>query len=332
MFFGTGLALYLGVNKKRKRKDSAMSKIKNVLIVGGGLMGKNIAFVASSAPDHNITVYDVKPVDVADGIRTNTKQLIDAGVLTEAELEERLSRIGFTDDLDSEEAKNTDLVIEAVFENMDLKRETFAKLEERLRPDCIFCTNTSVMSPTEISRDLKYRERFVGTHFWNPGHLIPLVEVVRTDATNDETADAVMEFMAKIGKKPCLCNKDVPGFIANRMQHALWREAISIVENGIADVETVDAAVKNSFGLRLPQLAPLENSDMVGSDLTYNIHNYVLAHIEDSHEPSPLLTKMKDEGKLGFKSGEGFYKWTEEEIKNCNDELNSYLIKMLYNK
>ena len=293
-------------------------------------MGKNIAFVASSAPEHNITVYDVREVDVAAGIRENTKQLVEAGVLTEAELEERLSRIGFTTDLDSEEVKRSDLVIEAVFENMDLKRETFAKLEARLRPDCIFCTNTSVMSPTEISQNLEHKERFAGTHFWNPGHLIPLVEVVRTEATSQETADAVMEFMTKIGKKPCLCNKDVPGFIANRLQHALWREAISIVENGIADAETVDTAIKNSFGLRLPQLAPLENSDMVGTDLTYNIHDYVLAHIEDSHRPSPLLTKMKEEGKMGFKSGEGFYKWSDEDIKKCNEDLNAYLIKMLY--
>lgn len=188
------------------------------------------------------------------------------------------------------------------------------------------------MSPSEISRDLIHRERFVGTHFWNPGHLIPLVEVVKTDATNDETADAVMEFMANIGKKPCLCKKDVPGFIANRLQHALWREAISIVENGIADAETVDIAVKNSFGLRLPQLAPLENSDMVGTQLTYNIHNYVLADLEDSHAPSPLLQKMIDEGKMGFKSGEGFMKWSEEDVKKCNADLNTYLIRMLYNK
>ena len=307
-----------------------MKKIKNVLIVGGGLMGKNIAFVASSVSEHQVTVYDVKPVDVTAGIRENTKQLVEAGVLTEEQLEERLSRIGFTDDMDSQKVKDADLVIEAVFENMDLKREIFAKLEERLAEDCIFCTNTSVMSPTEISRDLKHRERFVGTHFWNPGHLIPLVEVVRTDATSPETSDAVMEFMAAIGKKPCLCNKDVPGFIANRLQHALWREAISIVENGIADAPTVDTAIKNSFGLRLPQLAPLENSDMVGTDLTYNIHDYVLAHIEDSHRPSPLLTEMKEAGKMGFKSGEGFYKWTEEDIARCNEDLNSYLIKMLY--
>ncbi len=307
-----------------------MSNIKNVLIVGGGMMGRNIAFVASSVKEHQVTVYDLKPVDIAGGIRANTAQLLEAGVLQESELEERLSRIAFTDDLDSEAVKAADLVIEAVFEDMEIKRSTFAKLEERLAEECIFCTNTSVMSPSEISRDLKHRERFVGTHFWNPGHLIPLVEVVKTDATSQETADTVMKFLKDIGKEPCLCNKDVPGFIANRLQHALWREAISIVERGIADAPTVDKAIKNSFGLRLPQLAPLENADLVGTELTWNIHNYVLEHIEDSHRPSPLLDQMKAEGKMGCKSGEGFYKWTEEDVAKCNADLNSYLIRMLY--
>ena len=309
-----------------------MAAIQNVLIMGGGMMGKNIAFVVSSVKEYETTIYDINDVDVQAGIRQNTKQLMEKGIITEDELSERLSRIHFTKDLDSENIKNADIVIEAVFEDMDLKRTTFANLEARCSEECIFCTNTSVMSPTEISRDLKHRERFCGTHFWNPGHLIPLVEVVKTDATTDEVAQTVMDFMTKIGKKPCLCNKDVPGFIANRLQHALWREAISIVEHGIADAATVDVAIKNSFGLRLPQLSPMENADMVGTDLTYNIHSYVLQYLEDSHEPSPLLVKLNKEGKMGFKTGEGFQKWTPEQIAASKENLNTYLIRMLYGK
>ncbi len=141
-----------------------------------------------------------------------------------------------------------------------------------------------------------------------------------------------LEFMTRVGKEPCLCNKDVPGFIGNRLQHALWREAISIVENGIADAETVDIAIKNSFGLRLPQLSALENADMVGLDLTLNIHNYLLPYIEDSHHPSPLLEKLNAEEKIGFKTNQGFYKWTDEEKKKKTEDLNTYLIKMLYKK
>ena len=307
-------------------------EVKEILIAGGGMMGKNIAFVMTSNKDLHVTIYDLYPTDVEAGIRANTKQLVDRGHLTEEDLAERLTRIYFTTDIDDQAITKADLVIEAVFEDMDIKRETFAKLEARCSEDTIFCTNSSVMSPSEISAKLEHRERFVGTHFWNPGHLIPLVEVVKTDATGDGVAEVVMEVLASVGKKPCLCKKDVPGFIANRLQHALWREAISIVEHGIADAETVDIAIKNSFGLRLPQLSALENSDMVGTQLTWNIHSYVLPHLEDSHEPSPLLKQMLDEGKLGFKSGEGFMKWSQEEIDKCNADLNSYLIHMLYER
>ena len=306
--------------------------IKNILIAGGGMMGKNIAFVFTSNPEFQVAVYDLYQTDVYAGIRTNCAQLLEKGIITEQELGERLSRISFTTDLESELIKNADFVVEAVFEDMTIKQETFAKLEARCRRDAIFCTNSSVMSPSQISAKLEHRERFVGTHFWNPGHLIPLVEVVKSDATSDETASTVMDILASVGKKPVLCKKDVPGFIANRMQHALWREAISIVEHGIADAKTVDDAVKYSFGLRLPQLGPLENADMVGTDLIYNIHDYILRDLEDSHSPSPLLKQLRDEGKIGFKTGEGFQKWTEEEIKQSNADLNEYLIRMLYGK
>lgn len=309
-----------------------MKNIKNILICGAGMMGKNIGFVFASNPDFKVGLYDLYPTDVEAGIRTNTRQLVEKGVLTEQELAARLSRISFTSDIDSALVKDADLVIEAVFEDMGIKRETFAKLEARCRPDTIFCTNSSVMSPSEISAQLKHRERFVGTHFWNPGHLIPLVEVVKSDASSEETAQTVMEVLRSVGKRPVLCKKDVPGFIANRMQHALWREAISIVEHGIADAATVDEAVRCSFGLRLPQLGPMENADMVGTDLTYNIHDYILRDLESSPEPSPLLRQLRDEGKLGFKSGEGFQSWTPDQVAQSNAELNDYLIRMLYGK
>ena len=309
-----------------------MTEIKNILICGAGMMGKNIAYVFASNPDYNIALYDMYDTDAYAGIRTSTKQLVSKGVITEKELEDRLARISFTTDIDSELISGADFVIEAVFEDMGIKQETFAKLEARCRPDTIFCTNSSVMSPSQISSKMTYRERFVGTHFWNPAHLIPLVEVVKSDASSDETANTVMEVLAKVGKKPVLCKKDVPGFIANRMQHALWREAISIVENGIADAKTVDEAVRYSFGLRLPQLGPMENADMVGTDLTFNIHDYILQHLEDSHAPSPLLKELRDNGKIGFKTGEGFQTWTPEETAKSAADLNEYLIRMLYGK
>ena len=223
-------------------------------------------------------------------------------------------------------------MIECVPEVMETKQNLFRDLEGITSTECIYCTNTSVMSPTEISEKCEHKERIVGTHFWNPAHLIPLVEVVKTKDTSEEVMQATMDVMTKAGKKPIYCKKDVPGFVANRMQHALWREAIAIVDEGIADPETVDDAVKYSFGLRLPQLGPIENSDMVSTTLTYNIHSYVLKYLADNHEPSPIIVKMKEEGKEGFKSGEGFMKWDDEKIQASKDGLNEYLIKMIYGK
>ena len=315
-----------------------MKDIKKFLICGGGMMGSAIAQILAGLDGAEVTVYDVFPVDIEAKVRNNMKLLVEKGIVTEADVDKIVSKISFTQDIESEGVKSAELVVECVLEDMKMKQDLFAQLEGIVSEDCIFCTNTSVMSPTEISSKCVHRERLCGTHFWNPAFLIPLVEVVKTDATSDEVAETVMDILTKAGKKPVLCKKDVPGFIANRMQHALWREAISIVERGIADAKTVDDACKYSFGLRLPYLPPLVNSDMVGTQLTYNIHNYVLNDLEDRHDASPLLKEMLDKGELGFRAETvdgkktGFMSYTEDEIASINSGLNEYLIKMLYNK
>lgn len=315
-----------------------MSDIKKFLVCGGGMMGSAIAQILAGLDGAKVTVYDVYPVDIEAKVRNNMKLLVEKGIVTEADVDHIVSKISFTQDMHSEGVKSAQLVIECVLEDMELKQNLFAQLEEVVAEDTIFCTNTSVMSPTEISSKCKHKERLCGTHFWNPAFLIPLVEVVKTPETTDEVAATVMDILTEAGKKPVLCKKDVPGFIANRMQHALWREAISIVERGIADAKTVDDACKYSFGLRLPYLPPLVNSDMVSTQLTYNIHSYVLKDLEDRHDASPLLKEMLDEGKNGFRAEakdgvhEGFMKYTDEEISEINSGLNEYLIKMLYGK
>lgn len=288
------------------------------------MMGKMCAFVFAS--EYDVGVYDIAPQKLTEDIRASTKDLVDKGVISSEEIEKRLSRIKFTSKMDDDLISKSDLLIEAVFENMELKQNIFAELEEICRPDCIFCTNTSVMSPSEISKNLKHRERFAATHFWNPAHLIPLVEVVVSDATSPEIAQTIMDILEKVGKKPVLCKKDVPGFVANRLQHALWREAIYMVENGIADPKTVDDACKYGPGLRWPVLGPMENSDLVGIELTYNIHDYVLRHLADNHEPSYLIKEMLDRGDLGMKTGKGWQEWSPERIEKLTTELREYLV------
>jgi 3-hydroxybutyryl-CoA dehydrogenase len=228
----------------------------------------------------------------------------------------------------AEAAADADFVLECVAEDMTLKQDTFQKLDQMCKPNAILATNTSVMSPTEIASKSQKRDRIIGTHWWNPPFLIPLVEVVQTEETPDWVIDVTMELHRAIGKRPVHCKKDVPGFIANRLQHALWREALSIVERGIADPKTVDESLKYGPGLRLPVLAPCENADMVGLDLTLSIHSYVLKYLEDSHEPSPLLKEKVAKNELGFKTGGvGYQTWTPEEQKALRSRLLSYLTK-----
>jgi len=304
--------------------------IKNVTVVGAGMMGNALAMVFAMSPDLNVTLRTrTLKDDRYDPIIAHLDIMVSRSVISGVQKEEVLSRITFETDL-KKATENADFIIECAPEVMETKQDLFAEIENYCRKDAILATNTSVMSPTEIAAKCVNQERVVGAHFWNPGHLIPLVEVIKSEYTSDEVVEITMDVLRKAGKKPVLCKKDVPGFIANRMQHALWREAISIVENGIADAATVDEAVKYSFGLRLPQLGPMENADMVGTDLTFNIHDYILRDLESSKEPSPLLKELRDNGNLGFKTGSGFQEWTPEQIKKSKEGLTEYLIDMLY--
>jgi 3-hydroxybutyryl-CoA dehydrogenase len=189
----------------------------------------------------------------------------------------------------------------------------FAEIEASTPREAILASNTSVIPITQIMGGLRNRSRALGTHWWNPPFLVPLIEVIGTEWTSAEMIERTMALHAGIGKTPVHVKKDVPGFVGNRLQHALWREAVSLVENGICDAATVDTVIKASFGRRLAVLGPLENADMVGTDLTLAIHRTVLPSIESRPAPSPYLEALVRDGKLGFKSGEGFRKWTAED-------------------
>ena len=166
-----------------------------------------------------------------------------------------VGRVRTTTDL-PDAVEGADVVVECVFEDLALKQDVFERLDAACLPETILCTNTSVMSITQIGERAAHKERVVGTHFWNPPYLIPLVEVVRTEQVDPAVVDRTMDLLRRVGKHPIDCKKDVPGFVANRLQHALWREAISIVEHGIADAATVDESIRFGPGLRLPILAP----------------------------------------------------------------------------
>ena len=300
-----------------------------IAVIGAGLMGSGIAQVFAAA-GHQVVLQDAYTEALERAprvIRSNLNFLADSGLCSAGAVEEAVGRVSTTADL-AEAASGAAFVVECVFENLELKQQVFEELDRVCPPGTILCSNTSVMSITEIASKSVRRERILGTHWWNPPFLIPLVEVVQTEETAPWAITVTMELHRAIGKHPVHCRKDVPGFVANRLQHALWREAISIVERGIADPATVDESLKYGPGLRLPVLAPLENADMVGLDLTLSIHDYVLKYLEDSHEPSPLLREKVAKGELGFKTGgKGFQEWTPEQQKALRTRLLDYLTR-----
>jgi 3-hydroxybutyryl-CoA dehydrogenase len=220
-----------------------------------------------------------------------------------------------------------DYVVEAVLEDLPLKQKLFVEIEKHVRPDTILASNTSVIPITKIMQGLQDRSRALGTHWWNPPYLVPLVEVIGTQWTSQQAIDWTIGLHKAAGKMPVHVKKDVPGFVGNRLQHALWREAIALVEHGICDAETVDTVIKASFGRRLAVLGPLENADLVGTDLTLAIHQTVLPAIEARKGPSPYLEKLVKDGKLGFKSGEGFRKWTPEQQQALRAAVLAHLKK-----
>jgi len=291
-----------------------------IAVIGAGLMGHGIAQVFALA-GHEVAIYDsvMASLDNATArIVANLKELGD-----DPKAVERVTPVANL----ATAVRDAEYVVEAVPEDLALKQKLFSEIEKHVRPDTILASNTSVIPITKIMKGLKRRERALGTHWWNLPFLMPLVEVIETQWTSAVTVDFTMKLHAAAGKKPAHVKKDVPGFIGNRLQHALWREAIALVEQGICDAETVDSVVKAAFGRRLAVLGPLENADMVGTDLTLAIHKFVLRDIDSRPGPSPYLKKLVKAGKLGFKSGEGFRKWSPAQQTALRSKVLQHLKK-----
>lgn len=308
--------------------NSNIENINSAAVIGAGLMGHGLAQIFA-VRGCRVRLQDIREDALAsalEGVRANLSLMALGGLGRMEDIEPALARIQTTVDLE-EAVDGAQFVVEAVSENLGLKQDIFRRLDMACPPETILATNTSVISITEVAQKARRRERIVGTHFWNPPHLVPLVEVVRARDTSQQTMETAMAFLTRMGKHPVRVEKDAPGFVGNRLQHALWREAISIVEHGIAEPAVVDEVVKFGFGIRLPVLGPLENADLAGLDLTLAIHDYILKRLERSTEPSPLLREKTARGDLGFKSGRGFQTWSPEAMALVRRNLQEHLIR-----
>lgn len=297
-----------------------MLRPRSIAIVGGGLMGAGIAQVFASA-GHAVTIFEPSLA-----VRATIRARIAEG-LRLCELDESAARtVDVAEDL-ALAVRRADYITETAPEKLDVKQSIFADLVKLAPVTAILASNTSVIPIHRIAEGLPTAERIVGTHWWNPAALIPLVEVVQSARTTESTVRTTMDLLAAIGKAPAHVTKDLPGFVANRLQHALWREAIAMVRAGICDAATLDACVKNSFGLRLAVLGPLENADLVGLDLTLDIHKTIIPELDRSDRPDPYLEAQVAAGHLGFKTGEGFRAWSEDEMSALRRRLAAHLLK-----
>ena len=306
-----------------------MSTPEQITIVGAGLMGHGIAQLFA-VRGHTVWLVDVDDDVLASAkekVGSNLRNMRNKGVDLDAGIGQILDHINTTTEL-GPACEGSAFVFEAVFEELELKQRLFAKLDSLCPPATILCSNTSVISITEIAMKASHRERIVGTHFWNPPYLIPLVEVVKAEESADWCTSATYDLLARVGKHPVHVRKDVPGFVGNRLQHALWREAFAIIDEGICDPATVDEVIRYGFGLRLPILGPVETADMIGLDLALAIHNYILKHINADPTPSTTLQARVEAGELGFKSGKGFLEWSENDIAESRQRLADYLISV----
>ena len=291
-----------------------------IAVIGGGLMGTGIAQIFAAA-GHPVSLFEPDA-----GVRATVRSRAADNLRLVGEDTAAAERIEVTGDLTAA-VGIADYVTEAAPERLELKRSIFADLVKLAPRAAILASNTSVIPITRIAEGLDTADRIVGTHWWNPPYLVPLVEVVQAERTSDATIAATMALLTSIGKMPAHVKKDLPGFVANRLQHALWREAIAMVAEGVCDAATLDTCVKNSFGLRLPVLGPLENADLVGLDLTLDIHKTMIPELDRHDRPNAYLEAKVAGGKLGFKSGEGFRTWTETEMRDLRTQLADYLVK-----
>jgi len=298
-----------------------MSTKERIAVIGAGLMGHGVAQVFAVA-GHDVNVYDVNAEALASLRERVARNLGDLGLDPAA-----AARVHGIAEL-GDAVGDADVVFEAGPENLDWKRQLFEQLQRLSPAHALLASNTSVIPITQIMQGLRTGHRAMGTHWWNPPYLVPLVEVIKTPHTDAALAKRMFDLLAAVGKTPAMVEKDVPGFIGNRLQHALWREAIALVADGVCDAETVDTVVKASFGRRLPVLGPLENADLVGTDLTLAIHQTVLPAIDATPGPSPYLKQLVDSGRLGMKSGEGFRRWTPEQQAELRARVLKHLMAM----
>lgn len=295
---------------------------KTIGVIGGGLMGHAIAQELATA-GHPVRLVDVSNEALSramDRIRQNLAMLARFQLIGEEAAAPALARLQPSTDL-ARAAADCDVLIEAVAEDLEIKRQVFRDLDRAAPAHAILASNTSSLLPDALASATSRADRVLVAHFFNPPYLVPLVEVVRGSATSDSTVSAVLSLLREAGKAPVLLTKAVPGFLINRLQIALLREALSLVEKGVVTIEDVDTAVRNSIGRRLSVAGVFEVCDVAGLDVVQAAAENVIGELDGSTKISPLIGERVRRGELGIKSGQGLYSWAPESVARVQGRI-----------
>jgi 3-hydroxyacyl-CoA dehydrogenase len=299
-------------------------------MIGAGTMGAGMGMCYAQA-GYEVVLYDVKAEQLAwalERIGNSQAVFVEEGLISAEAAEAARARISTATDL-AEALDGVQFVLEAAPEKLDLKQKLFREMEGLCPADTILATNTSGLSITAIASVCDFPERVGGQHWANPAEIVPLVEVIRGEKTSDETLEAIYRVTEKLGKVPVRVQKDVPGFASNRLQFAVLREALHLVAEGIVSAEDVDRTLKNGVGFRYPWLGPLETADLGGLDTFHSVAKYLLPALSTMQATPAFFDRLIEEGKLGIKTGEGFYPYQPDDRDEILRRRDLYFIRQL---
>ena len=309
--------------------------ITKVTVLGLGTMGHGIVqtFALAGCRVRSFDSAATMRETAVERITTNLNAARNAGLVTQAALDDAL---GFIEICETEEESlaEAEFVTEAVAEELDVKQELFARIESKVSQTCILASNTSSFPMTEIATGLRHPERTVNTHWFNPPHIVPLVEVVPGEKTEEDTVQKTLELLERIGKVAIRLNVELTGFLVNRVQIAMYREIFHLLECGVASAEDIDRALTSSVGLRLAAIGPLAVYDFAGIDINSRAYRNLVPHIRSDTDLPGVVQKLVDAGHFGVKTGKGIYEYTEaeaEEQRTERDRRYLELIKLFYN-
>lgn len=303
--------------------------VKNITVIGSGVMGSGIA-QSFAMGGFAVVVNDIAEKNLVKAeqlILDNLSLLVAEGVLSEEKKQDAAANLVYKRKL-SEAVREADVIIEVIPEVIELKWDLYQKLDVLIGPEAIIASNTSTFPISTLAEKTKFPERMIITHFFNPGHLVPLVEIVKHQKTRQDVVDTTMDLIRNIGKTPVLLKKEIYGFVANRLQTALMREAFYLLEEGVASAEDIDAAVTAGPGFRWAFTGPIEIADFGGLDTWKRVFENVAPALDQSIEAPKMIRQLVEENKLGMKTGEGIFSYDAALVPNKIRERDRQFIQL----